>query len=51
MWRLIAKALGEKSGASDSESDKIACIRLGIVLTYIITNCFIVAGVIRHWSD
>jgi len=51
MWRLIAKALGEKSGDNDCESDKIACIRLGIVLSYIITNCFIVAGVIRHWSD
>jgi hypothetical protein len=51
MWRLIAKALGEKSGASNSEADKVACIRLGIVLSYIITNCFIIAGVIRHWND
>lgn len=48
-WRLIAKALGEKSGKTDEEADQIACIRAVIVLTYIITNCFIVAGVIRHW--
>ena len=48
-WRLIAKALGNKAGASDSESDKIALIRLLIVLVYVITNLFIVAGVIRHW--
>jgi len=50
MWRLIAKALGEKSGNTDEEADKVACIRLIIVLSYITTNCFIVAGVIRHWN-
>jgi hypothetical protein len=49
LWRILAQALGEKSGSSDKEADQIACIRLVIVLTYIITNCFIVAGVIRHW--
>jgi hypothetical protein len=49
LWRLWAKALGEKSGSSDEESDQIACIRTVIVLTYVITNIFIVAGVIRHW--
>jgi len=49
LWRLWAKALGEKAGKTDEESDRIACIRTVIVLTYIITNIFIVAGVIRHW--
>ena len=49
VWRLWAKALGEKAGNSDAEADRIACIRTCIVLTYIITNIFIVAGVIRHW--
>ena len=47
-WRLWAKALGEKSGTTDEESDKIALLRTTIVLTYIITNFFIVAGVLRH---
>ena len=51
MWRIVAKALGEKSGNDDKEADKVACIRLIIVLSYLITNCFIIAGVIRHWSD
>ena len=51
MWRIIAKALGEKSGSNDEEADLVACVRLVIVLTYLITNMFIVAGVIRHWSD
>jgi len=50
IWRIWAKALGEKSGSTDSESDRIACIRTLIVLSYIITNCFIIAGVIRHWN-
>lgn len=51
VWRLWAKALGEKTGNTDAESDRIACIRTVIVLTYIITNCFIIAGVIRHWNN
>lgn len=51
MWRLWAKALGEKHGRDNTEADKIALIRTIIVLTYIITNLFIVAGVIRHWND
>jgi hypothetical protein len=50
MWRLWAKALGEKVGNNDKEANTIACIRTAIVLSYIITNCFIVAGVIRHWN-
>jgi len=49
LWRLWAKALGDKSGATDKEADQIALVRSCIVLCYIITNCFIVAGVIRHW--
>ena len=49
IWRLWAKALGEKTGANDSEADQIALVRTAIVLTYIITNMFIIAGVIRHW--
>lgn len=50
-WRLIAKALGEKAGVSDNESDKIAFIRLVIVLQAIITNMFIISGIIKHWSE
>jgi hypothetical protein len=48
MW---AKALGDKSGATDQEADRIAVIRTAIVLCYVITNLFIIAGVIRHWND
>ena len=49
IWHVWAKALGQKEGRTDKEADKIALIRTLIVLSYIITNCFIVAGVIRHW--
>jgi hypothetical protein len=48
-WRLWAKALGEKSGKNDNEADKIAIIRTIIVLSYLTTNAFIIAGVIKHW--
>ena len=47
--RLWAKALVEKAGATKQEADKVAMIRSAIVLCYIVTNLFIVAGVIRHW--
>ena len=49
IWRLWAKALGEKMGSTDGEADKVAIIRTLIFLCYFITNAFIVAGVIRHW--
>jgi hypothetical protein len=48
-WRVWAKALGQKEGKSDREADVIAAIRTVIVLTALITNLIIVAGVIRHW--
>ena len=51
VWRWWAKALGEKASKDDRESDNIAYIRTFIFLTYLITNGFIVAGVIRHWND
>jgi hypothetical protein len=51
MWRLWAKSLGEKASPDDREADKIAIIRTAIVLIYVITNIFIVSGVIRHWND
>ena len=51
LWRIFAKALGEKASKCDRESDAVAVIRAIIVFTYLITNSFIVVGVIRHWND
>jgi hypothetical protein len=49
MWRLWAKAIGEKASENRAEADMVAVIRTVIVLSYLITNCFIIAGVVRHW--
>jgi len=49
IWYIWAKALGEKQGKTDADADRIALVRTLIVVSYIITNLFIVAGVIRHW--
>jgi hypothetical protein len=32
-------------------ADQVAILRTVIFTTYLVTNCFIVAGVIRHWND
>ena len=50
-WTIWAKALGEKAHPNDRHADRVALVRTFIVLIYIITNFFIVAGVIRHWND
>lgn len=50
MWRIWAKALGEKAGATKQEADRVAMIRTLIFLSYMITNAFIIAGVVRHWN-
>jgi hypothetical protein len=49
VWELWAKSLGQKSHKDNTEADKVAIIRTLIVFSYIITNIFIIAGVIRHW--
>lgn len=50
LWRLWAKALGEKASKNDREADHIAGIRTFLFFSYLITNAFIVAGVVRHWN-
>lgn len=50
IWRIWAKAIGEKAGSTDTEADKIAIIRTLIIVSYFTTNAFIIAGVIKHWN-
>lgn len=50
MWRLWAKAIGEKDGTTDEEADMIAVIRTVIVLVNFVTCFFIISNTIRHWS-
>jgi len=49
-WRVLAKALGEKAHPDPRIADRIASVRLVILFSYLTTNTFIVAGVIRHWN-
>ena len=49
LWRIWAKALGEKSGATDREADYIAIVRSVIVGLNFITCLFIIAGVMHNW--
>lgn len=53
IWRLWAKALGEKSGQNNKEADQVAMIRtlmfLVAVLYGFITNTVIMMGVIHQW--
>ena len=51
MWKIWCKALGSKEGKSNREADAVAVIRTLILLGYMITNCFIIAGVVRHWNS
>lgn len=48
-WRVWAKALGEKSGASNQEADRVALVRSVVVGVNFITCLFIIAGVIHNW--
>ena len=49
-WYVWSKSLGEKASSCNKTSDKVAVVRSVIFATYLITNCFIVAGVIRQWN-
>ena len=49
LWRLWAKALGEKASDCDRESDKVAVVRTIIAGINLVTCLFIIAGIIRHW--
>ena len=51
MWKIWCKALGQKEGKSNREADAVAVIRTLILLGYMITNSFIVSGVVRHWNS
>ena len=50
-WRILALALGEKAHSDPRTADRVALVRLVILLSYLITNACIVAGVIRHWNN
>ena len=49
--RVWKYALGSFSDDRTKEYDNyVLLVRSVIFLTYLITNCFIISGVIRHWN-
>jgi hypothetical protein len=49
LWRLWAKALGEKASDNAAEADDVAIFRTVLATINLATCIFIVAGIIRHW--
>lgn len=49
MWRLWAKALGEKAHKDNKQADKVAFIRTLIFLQVVITNLLIGTNIIINW--
>ena len=51
MWKIWKYSLGSFSDEKTQQYDNyVAVVRSVIFVSYMVTNCFIVAGVIRHWD-
>ena len=52
MWQVWKYALGSFSDDKTAPFDNyVAIIRTVIFVSYMVTNTFIISGVIRHWND
>lgn len=49
MWRLWAKALGQRASECNRESDRVALIRTLLIIQGVIANIFLIANAIHHW--
>jgi|TARA_B110000908_G_scaffold61695_1_gene74865 hypothetical protein len=49
-WNLWAKALGDKTGATDRDADIVAAIRTTIVLVNFTTCIFIMSNIAGYWE-
>jgi hypothetical protein len=49
LWRIWAKAMGQKATDHDGEADIAAIIRTVFWVVNLITCFFIIANTIRHW--
>jgi len=49
MWRIWAKALGQKATSCSKESDQVALIRTILILQGVIANIFLIANALHHW--
>tara|TARA_B100002052_G_scaffold162553_1_gene148013 strand:+ start:228 stop:452 length:225 start_codon:yes stop_codon:yes gene_type:complete len=52
VWIIWKYALGSFSDEKTKEYDNyVVIVRSIIFVSYLITNCFIISGVIRHWNN
>lgn len=52
MWEIWKYAIGSFSDDKTKPYDNyVACIRTIIFVSYMVTNAFIVSGVLRHWNE
>ena len=52
VWKIWKYSLGSFNDSTTKKYDNyIVIVRSIIFISYLITNCFITAGVIRHWGD
>ena len=51
IWKIWKYALGSFADDTTRDYDNVvAIVRTIILFTYLITNVFIISGVIRHWN-
>ena len=51
IWKIWKYALGSFSDEKTKEVDNaVVLVRSAILVSYLITNTFIISGVIRHWN-
>ena len=52
LWKIWKYALGSFSDEKTEPYDNyIVLVRSIIFVSYLVTNCFIISGVIRHWNN
>lgn len=52
LWRIWKYSLGSFSdGKTEPYDNYVASVRTCIFVSYMVTNFFIVSGVLRHWHD
>ena len=51
-WNIWKYALGSFSDEKTKDYDNyVVIVRSIIFVSYLVTNCFIISGVIRHWNN
>ena len=52
IWKIWKYSLGSFSDERTKPYDNyVAAIRSIIFVSYLVTNCFIISGVMRHWNN